>query len=298
MAEQADAADSKSADLTVMGVRFPLRAPIFSENAPYADIANKKNRFENPPHMINEEIFEGLGFYWSRIDSDHAPTLSSPLEQAVRKACFHVRKLLAEFVYNTAALEGNTYTYPEVKTLLDGVTVGGHSLSEQSQILNQKESWEVLLSRTENGTFCPDRETFSLLNGIVARGEALYCGTFRDGNVRIGGTDWIPPSPEKLSGIFETGEAILKSLSDPEERALAFFLFAARNKLFWDGNKRTGRLIMNGILLSHGMNAILVPVKRKQEFDETMIRFYDTGDATPAMEFLRTCSLTRRLSRK
>ena len=28
MAEQADAADSKSADLTVMGVRFPLRAPI------------------------------------------------------------------------------------------------------------------------------------------------------------------------------------------------------------------------------------------------------------------------------
>ena len=28
MAEQADAADSKSADLTVMGVRFPLRAPV------------------------------------------------------------------------------------------------------------------------------------------------------------------------------------------------------------------------------------------------------------------------------
>ena len=37
MAEQADAADSKSADLTVMGVRFPLRAPAlkpFHKNIP------------------------------------------------------------------------------------------------------------------------------------------------------------------------------------------------------------------------------------------------------------------------
>ncbi|MHB8544920.1 MAG: Fic family protein, partial [Leptospirales bacterium] len=214
------------------------------------------------------------------------------------RACFLVRKLMAEFVYNTAALEGNTYTYPEVKTLLDGVTVGGHLLSEQKQILNQKESWEALLSRVERGTFSPDLETFSFLNGIVAREEALYWGTFRDGNVRIGGTDWIPPKPGMLPGIFETGEKILQKLDDPVEKALAFFLFSARNQFFWDGNKRTGRLIMNGILLSHGLDAILVPVRRKQEFDETMLRFYDTGDATSAMEFLRSCSLTHRLSEK
>lgn len=44
-----------------------------------------------------------------------------------------------DYVYNTVALEGNTYSYIETETLLSGVTVGGHTLKEESEILNQKE---------------------------------------------------------------------------------------------------------------------------------------------------------------
>ncbi|CZR83213.1 hypothetical protein CDFC105_43918 [Clostridioides difficile] len=32
-------------------------------------------------------------------------------------------------------LENNPFTFPEVQTLLDGITVGGHKLSDQNQIL-------------------------------------------------------------------------------------------------------------------------------------------------------------------
>ncbi len=42
-----------------------------------------------------------------------------------------------DFIYNTSALEGKAMTYPEVETLLDGITVGGHKLSDEQQILNQ-----------------------------------------------------------------------------------------------------------------------------------------------------------------
>jgi len=33
-------------------------------------------------------------------------------------------------------LEGNPITWPEVKTLMDGVTVGGHRIDDQRQVLN------------------------------------------------------------------------------------------------------------------------------------------------------------------
>ena len=50
-----------------------------------------------------------------------------------------------DFVYNTSALEGNAMTFPEVQTLLEGTTVGGHKLSDEQQVLNQNRSIELLL---------------------------------------------------------------------------------------------------------------------------------------------------------
>lgn len=56
------------------------------------------------------------------------------------------KKEKIDFIYNTSALEGNTMTFPEVQTLLEGITVGGHKLSDEQQILNQNRSVNLLLS--------------------------------------------------------------------------------------------------------------------------------------------------------
>jgi hypothetical protein len=52
------------------------------------------------------------------------------IEPDKKRALFVVERGRVDFVYNTAALEGNPFTFPEVKTLLDGITVGGHKLSD------------------------------------------------------------------------------------------------------------------------------------------------------------------------
>lgn len=46
---------------------------------------------------------------------------------------------------------------------------------------------------------------------------------------------------------------------------------------------------MNGILMSNGIDAISVPAKRAQEFNESMVRFYINKDATEMMSFLIDC---------
>ena len=60
----------------------------------------------------------------------------------------YVKQMISEFVYDTGNLENNPFTFPEVQTLLDGITVGGHKLSDQNQILNIKSSWDYIVNLT------------------------------------------------------------------------------------------------------------------------------------------------------
>ena len=47
--------------------------------------------------------------------------------------------------------------------------------------------------------------------------------------------------------------------------------------------------MMNGVLLSAGLDAISVPAAKAQEFNETMVQFYLGKDATGMMAFLAGC---------
>lgn len=212
-----------------------------------------------------------------------------------RRACFRVRKVLEGIVYDTVALEGNPFTFPEVKTLLDGITVGGHRLEDERQVLNQAASWKALLAMVEGGSFALDKETFRAMNGLVAKEEALRWGVFRDGAVTIAGTDYRPPPWQELGAIFERGLAALQAVPSVHERAIVTFLFGAPRQFFYDGNRRTARLMMNGILLAAGEDAITIPAAKQLAFNTAMIRFYESLDGTEMMAFMAECSLDETL---
>jgi hypothetical protein len=87
--------------------------------------------------------------------------------------------MLPEYVWDAGVLEGNPFTFPEVKTLLEGVTTGGRKLSDQEQILNLAESSKHLMALVRNREFKLDKSTFCSLHALVARHEALEWGHFR-----------------------------------------------------------------------------------------------------------------------
>lgn len=211
------------------------------------------------------------------------------------RACSRVREALDRIVYDTAALEGNPLTFEEVKELLRGSSTGKHIASDRKQVLNQTASWKELLRQVEAGSFRCTADNFRGLHALVAREEALAWGEFRDGPVTISGTDCLPPPHQELEKGFETGMARIMDIEETHTRAMAVFLFAARNQFFFDGNKRTGRLMMNGILLSAGHHAVSIPFPREREFDAAMLRFYETGDGEEMILFLASCSLDQDL---
>lgn len=231
----------------------------------------------------------GLGFTLgrSRIHTTTQPDKA--------RAIFRARKVLEEIVYDTVALEGNPFTFPEVKTLMDGITVGGRRIEDAEQVLNQARSWRDLIARVELGSFRLDRATFEELHAHVAREEALEWGGLRTGAVRIAGTAHEPPDAHTLPARLEAAIETIGAMKGLHRKAIAAFLWTARNQPFWDGNKRTGRLMMNGILLEHGHDILSIAAAKRLEFNEKMIRFYDTADGAQMLQFMAGCSLDPNL---
>jgi len=241
-------------------------------------------------------LFDALGFRWDRsMVPKIVPAYS------MERVCFRFHKMLPEFVWDASMLEGNPFTFPEVKTLLDGVTIGGRKISDQEQVLNLADSAKRLLTMVKSGQFAISKSVFMELNGIVARNEALEWGVFRGEGQETNYTPdvglgehgrytplpTLPGAPE-LNRVFRQGMAALQQC-DPFERATALFLFGALQQFFFDGNKRTSRFMMNGVLMSHGIDAISVPAAKVHEFNEKMVRFYLSKDGTEMMIFLAQC---------
>lgn len=209
------------------------------------------------------------------------------------RALFMAEKMRIDFVYNTAALEGNPYTYPEIKTLIEGITVGGHKVSDTEQVLNLNRALSHVIGLVKSHTFELNKNTACTIQGIVANGEALTWGQFRDGQVFIGGTEYVPPQAKDLNTIFEQGEQRLNTIDDPVFKAWLTFLWGSLNQFFYDGNKRTSRFLANGTLLTAGLPPLMILAKDQLKYNEVMTRFYDTQDATKALVWLYTYYLER-----
>jgi Fic family protein len=213
----------------------------------------------------------------------------SPLTKR-QKAIMLSKKQLSVFVCDSVNLEGIPLTLPEIQTLMDGITIGGHKLSDQQIAINQIEAWKSLFRSLEQNSFEFTKEFVCRLHAIAAKDEALEWGQFRSGNVTIAGTiTYKPPTTDKLDTLFLELVQSQKLINDIYDRGIFVFLAMARTQFFFDVNKRLGRLMMNGIFLDAGVAAINVPAKRQLEFNTLMLDFYESNDQRPMNTFLRSC---------
>lgn len=199
------------------------------------------------------------------------------------------KREVSVLVHDAVALEGIHFTLPEIQTLLEGITVGGHKLSDQQIATNQGDAWRYLFELIKQNQFDVSADVACRIHAIAGKEEALEWGAFRSGMVSIAGTDYMPPSPSELQHCFEGLVESLSEIEDVYDRAIHVFLFMARTQFFFDVNKRIGRFMMNGVLLDAGYPAINLPAKRKLEFNQLMLDFYASGDEAPMNAFMRSC---------
>lgn len=218
--------------------------------------------------------------------------IRKPVSRDFKRAFFLAKKMLPEYVFDASKLENNPLTFPEVQTLLDGVSIGGRKITDVEQVLNIRDAWNFILSCVREYRFALTLETYYSLHALVARNEALEWGKFRTGNVGIAGTkEYKCPPAKSLLAIFQEELPQLVAIQNPIERAICIFLWGALNQFFWDGNKRTSRLMACGILLSEGIGVFNIRADDIQEFNSKMLDFYETQRADEIALFLSEKSI-------
>lgn len=199
------------------------------------------------------------------------------------ESVFLAKKKWDENVYCGMKMENRAVTFPQTKTILNGVNVPNVQLDDIQAILNMRDAWKFLIGTADQPLTL---DYICKLNDCIARNEALEWGVLRNGSVGISGTDYLPPLPTKDRAEAELSAILDKSDRTETAKALEVFAWGARSQLFWDGNKRTSLTAANKILIAAGAGMLTIKDKNMPEFNERLLHWYDSGDSEPLTDFL------------
>lgn len=194
---------------------------------------------------------------------------------------FLAKRNLVDNIYANAKMEGINITFPQTKTILDGVNVPNLKIDEIQCVLNLRDAWKFVIANIDEEF---NTEFICKINEYVARNESLEWGKLRTGRVEITGTEYIPEVPDKIQVEKEIDD-ILK-IKNATERAITYMLYGMRSQLFWDGNKRTSTIAANKIMISNGAGIIKVPDNKLEEFNKLLTEFYNTNDMKKIRKFI------------
>lgn len=198
------------------------------------------------------------------------------------QSIFLAKKKWDENVYCGMKMENRAVTFPQTRTILNGINVPDVRLDDIQAILNMRDVWKFLIASIHEPV---TMDYFCRLNEYIARNEALEWGKLRTGSVGISGTDYLPPVPE-----FETVKAELEQIMNAEasatEKALEAFVWGTRGQFFWDGNKRTSMTLANKILIASGAGILTITDKHMERFNKYLLDYYDTGACGALKAFL------------
>lgn len=186
---------------------------------------------------------------------------------------FLARKNIVQVIHSISRLENVNTTFPQTKTIIDGMSVSGISTHDIQVVLNLKNAWQYILS-----TDAPfDLALACKVNSFVAYNESLAWGELRTGNVGISGVSFVPEIPIKTD-IEQQLEAFNQLPISNTHRLLKTMYYMMRNQLFWDGNKRTAIICANHGLIIAGCGVLNINESQLETWHTLLSEFYETAD--------------------
>lgn len=164
---------------------------------------------------------------------------------------------MVSYTYESNRIEGNTLTLQETHLVVnEGITIGGKSMREHLEAINHAEAVSYIEQLVSDKMDFGPRVLMELHYLILKGIDKENAGRYRQVPVRISGSQHVPPQPFLLVKLME--EYFIHY--DNQKKILHPVILAAEmhERLvsihpFIDGNGRTSRLVMNLILLKHGL---------------------------------------------
>lgn len=184
------------------------------------------------------------------------------------------KRLIIDSIWKSANLEGLGTTYPKTYAILANAPTYTKA-EEIIFIINMKEAWQFLL---DNLDYPNNLEILLEYNKIV--GNLLFYDIF------------LPNKPV-VNNTFDNMVNKLNQIDNPEEKALQFFCFVAKSKMFINGNRRVAQLIANKILIENNIGIFQVPIDNLGTFKNLLIKFYNTNNNNNIISFMKKYCIKR-----
>ncbi len=186
-----------------------------------------------------------------------------------------LERFVIELSWKSSKIEGNTYTLLETESLIkEQEEARGKTKDEAIMILNHKSAFDTIL-KNKNDFQVISTSDINQLHNILVKDLSISTG-IRKQAVGITGTLYRPPDNEFQ--IKEAFERIVKAINlaqDYFEKALIAHVMIPYLQPYSDGNKRTGRMLTNAILLAWDLYPLSYRSVDEEEFKKALILFYE-----------------------
>ena len=189
-----------------------------------------------------------------------------------------MERLGIDLSWKSSQIEGNTYSLLETERLLkEKHTASGKTKEEAVMLLNHKDALDFILD-------VPDY----LKDLTVGRIEEIHAlltkelgveRNIRRRRVGITGTNYTPLDNEfQIREALEDSVSLINGKSNIFEKALLALVLLSYIQAFTDGNKRTARIVSNGILIANGYCPISFRTVDSIDYKKAMLMFYEQNN--------------------
>ena len=227
-----------------------------------------------PNQILSDEELEKL----NKVTTKYAKK-TKDISTTIQKK--ELERLVIELSWKSSKIEGNTYTLLDTeKLILENKKAEGHSKEEAQMILNHKDAFNYIHQNSSQFKTV-SRKNIEELHTILTKNLGVSLG-LRSKIVGVTGSIYHP-----LDNIHQITEAIesltnaISRVSTPYEKALLALLGISYIQPFEDGNKRTGRLMTNAILLAHNCAPLSYRSVDENDYREAMMVFYELNSLIP-----------------
>ena len=201
--------------------------------------------------------------------------LSEMSELEYRK---EMERLGIDLSWKSSQIEGNTYSLLETERLLkEKQTASGKTKEEAVMLLNHKDALDFILDVPDylkDLTIARIEEIHTLLTKELGVERSI-----RHRRVGITGTNYTPLDNEfQIREALEDSVRLINGKSNIFEKALLALVLLSYIQAFTDGNKRTARIVSNGILIANGYCPISFRTVDSIDYKKAMLMFYEQNN--------------------
>ena len=211
----------------------------------------------------------------------HLPNLPDAAEKR------NLEAFIVAYTYNTNAIEGSTLSLHETRlALVEGVTIDKKPISDYMDAINHKEALLYMLDMAKPGHVITEQD-IKMIHSLVLASDRNIRGVYRNYNVAITGTDYVPTDHLMIQ---EEMEKLIQQLATvkthPVVDVAVNHITFEKIHPFGDGNGRTGRLLLNLELIRQGYQPIDIKYQDRDKYIGALLYWDEPRDTAPFVDLI------------